>query len=91
MARALIKRPDLLIVNRALTALDANTQDATVTRILDWSRAPDGPGFASFWVLSHPGAAQWFDKVLTFENGRIVNTEERGVPANDASPLRRTG
>ena len=30
LARALVKRPDLLIVNRALAALDANAQDATV-------------------------------------------------------------
>ena len=77
LARALVKRPDLLIVNRALAALDANAQDATVTHILDFSRAPGGPGFAVFWVLSHPDAGQWFDKVLTFENGRIAKSEER--------------
>lgn len=77
LARALLKRPDLLIVNRALTALDANAQDATVTRVLDFARADDGPGFATFWVLSHPGSAQWFDKVLTFENTRILKTDDR--------------
>jgi putative ABC transport system ATP-binding protein len=77
LARALAKRPDLLIVNRALASLDANTQDATVTRVLDFARASGEPGFAVFWVLSHPGSGQWFDKVLTFENGRIAKSEER--------------
>ena len=42
-ARALLKRPDFLIVNRALGALDANAQDAIVTRVLDHARGPDGP------------------------------------------------
>jgi putative ABC transport system ATP-binding protein len=77
LGRALVKRPDLLIVNRALAALDGNAQDATVTRVLDFARSEGGPGFAVFWVLSHPGAGQWFDKVLTFENGRIARSETR--------------
>ncbi len=83
LGRALVKRPDLLVVNRALAALDANAQDATVTRVLDFGRSPGGPGFAVFWVLSHPGSGQWFDKVLTFENGRIAKTEERKGAAKD--------
>ncbi len=77
LGRALVKRPDVLIVNRALAALDANAQDATVTRVLDYSHAEGGPHFAVFWVLSHPGAGQWFDRVLTFENGRIAGSDVR--------------
>ena len=46
-----------------------------MTRVLDFARAEGGPGFAIFWVLSHPGAGQWFDRVLTFENGRIASSE----------------
>jgi putative ABC transport system ATP-binding protein len=87
LARALVKRPDLLIVNRALASLDANAQDATVTRILD-SRRDDGrSGFAVFWVLSHPGSGQWFDRVVTFENGRIVKSEERAEGVSDGREL----
>jgi putative ABC transport system ATP-binding protein len=77
LGRAILKRPDVLIVNRSLAALDGNAQDATVTRVLDYSRADDGPHFAIFWVLSHPAAGQWFDRVLTFENGRIASSEVR--------------
>jgi putative ABC transport system ATP-binding protein len=87
LARALVKRPDLLVVNRALAALDANAQDATVTRVLDFARAPGGPGFAVFWVLSHPGSGQWFDRVLTFENGRIARSEERTAKAEEDRAL----
>jgi len=83
LARALIKRPDVLVVNRALAALDANAQDATVTRVLDFARSPGGPGFATFWVLSHPAAGQWFDRVLNFENGRIVKSEVRSAQAEE--------
>jgi putative ABC transport system ATP-binding protein len=79
LGRALVKRPDLLVVNRALAALDANAQDATVTRVLDFARSEGGPGFAVFWVLSHPAAGQWFDRVLTFENGRIAGSEQRAT------------
>jgi putative ABC transport system ATP-binding protein len=87
LGRALAKRPDLLIVNRALAALDANAQDATVTRVLDFARAEGGPGFAVFWVLSHPGSGQWFDKVVTFENGKVVKSEERSKRAEQDRAL----
>jgi putative ABC transport system ATP-binding protein len=89
LARVLIKRPDLLIVNRAIAALDANAQDATVTRVLDFARNNGGPRFATFWVLSHPGAAQWFDKVVTFESTRMVKSEERKTPPADPRPETR--
>jgi putative ABC transport system ATP-binding protein len=87
LGRALVKRPDLLIVNRALAALDANAQDAIVTRVLDFARSDGGPAFAIFWVLSHPGSGQWFDRVLTFENGRIAGSEVRAKKAEDDRAL----
>ena len=87
LGRAILKRPDLLIVNRALAALDGNAQDATVTRVLDYSRAEDGPHFAVFWVLSHPAAGQWFDRVLTFENGRIAKSEARAAERGEERAL----
>jgi putative ABC transport system ATP-binding protein len=87
LGRALMKRPDMLIVNRALAALDANAQDATVTRVLDYSRATGGPHFTVFWVLSHPGAGQWFDRVLTFENGKIAKSEVRTEGTDETRTL----
>jgi putative ABC transport system ATP-binding protein len=87
LAQALVKRPDLLIVNRALAALDANAQDAIVTRVLDHARAPDGPGFAVYWVLGNAGSAQWFDRVLAFENGRLARSEDRRKAEIEERPL----
>jgi putative ABC transport system ATP-binding protein len=73
LARALLKRPDLLIVNRALSALDAEAQEAIIKRVLDNARGPEGAGYATFWVLNNPAHSGAFDKVVTFENGRLVD------------------
>jgi putative ABC transport system ATP-binding protein len=91
LARALVKRPDLLVVNRALAALDTNAQDAIVQRVLDYARADGGPGFAIFWVLSHAAAARGFDRVLTFENGRMTKSEELIKAGGEARLLARAG
>jgi putative ABC transport system ATP-binding protein len=91
LGRALVKRPDFLIVNRALPALDAHAQDAIVTRVLDPSRAKGGPGFAVYWVMSHSGALDRFDRVLRFENGRLAKTEDRAMPAQEPSRLVKAG
>ena len=91
LARAVAKRPDFLIVNRALAALDAHAQDAIVIRVLDFSRSKGGPCFAVFWVMNHSGAKDWFDKVLIFENGRLAKTEETTQSADEPSRLVKAG
>jgi len=91
LARALVKRPDLLIVNRALASLDANAQDVIVKRVLEYSRADGGPGFAVFWVLSHAGSGHYFDKVLTFEGGRMTKSEDLTKAAKEERQLVRAG
>jgi putative ABC transport system ATP-binding protein len=79
LARALLKRPDLLVVNRALSALDGETQQAIIERVLERSRSPGGHRHATFWVLSNPAHAAPFDKVATFENGRLVGHEHENA------------
>jgi putative ABC transport system ATP-binding protein len=91
LGRALLKRPDLLIVNRALAALDANAQDAIVTRVLDFTRGSEGAGCAIFWVLNNSGSAQWFDRVLVFENARLTKSEERRQKQFQDRPLVHAG
>jgi putative ABC transport system ATP-binding protein len=91
LARSLVKRPDLLIVNRALAALDANAQDMIVKRVLDYSRADGGPGFAIFWVLSQAGSGHWFDKLFTFEGGRMTKSEDLTKTAKEERQLVRAG
>ncbi|MEL7543875.1 MAG: ATP-binding cassette domain-containing protein, partial [Pseudomonadota bacterium] len=80
IARALLKRPDLLIVNRGLSALSARSQTRVMTRVLKsgTGRADeDRASFATFWVLMNPQNATMFDEVLVFESGRLV---EQGEP-----------
>lgn len=78
LARALIKRPDFLVVNRALNALDARSQKEILERILARSKGKDGEaGFGIFWVLQLPVFAAEFDRVLVFDRGHLV---EDGTP-----------
>ncbi|MGF7163101.1 putative ABC transport system ATP-binding protein [Rhodoligotrophos appendicifer] len=73
MARAILKRPDYLIVNRALSALDARNLTEIIGRVLDISKSDEHGGFGIFWVLANPQIATRFDRVILFEQGRIVD------------------
>jgi putative ABC transport system ATP-binding protein len=86
LARAVIKRPDLLIVNRALSTLDAAVQEKIAARLFEHLARPDMPRTTVFWVLNHPSLASLFDRVLEFENGRLAsggNTAGDPAPASD--------
>jgi len=88
LTRALLKRPDLLIVNHALSSLSARAQTKIMKRVLQDSSIASAGGsggndaepraqFATFWVLMNPANAKIFDRVLVFENGRLA---EDGIP-----------
>ena len=78
LARALLKRPDLIIVNRGLSSLDQRSQKAILERVLALSGGTgDWPAFGLFWVLPVSSLADGFDRVLHFENGTLV---EDGSP-----------
>jgi putative ABC transport system ATP-binding protein len=66
LARALLKRPDLLILNEATTALDGAAQ-ATVTAGLFEEFADRG----IIWVLHRASLARQFDRILVLSNGRL--------------------
>jgi putative ABC transport system ATP-binding protein len=69
LARALIKRPDLLIVNSALALLDHESQRKIIDRVTE-ARA----GTGIFWILARPKAPAGFDSVIVMEGGRVVDT-----------------
>lgn len=78
LARALLKRPDLLIVNRAFSSLNASSQDQMVERVLAATKGGEGrPGSGVFWVLQNPGSALQFDRAMVFEDGTVA---EQGTP-----------
>lgn len=76
LARALLKRPDFLIVNRSLAALDNPSFVKILEAVLE-STKTDGVKQGLFWVLTHPDLALKFDRVLVLDEGRIV---EDGPP-----------
>ena len=67
LARCLLKRPDLLLANGALGALDGGAR----ARILDAVLA-DMEGRGVVWSLDDPSLASRFDRVLVIDGGRIV-------------------
>lgn len=67
IARALLKRPDLLIFAEAGNALDGASQAKVVANVLKECK-----GRAVIWGLSRARFAQSFDMVLVMRSGRIV-------------------
>ncbi|MEZ5878822.1 MAG: ABC transporter ATP-binding protein [Tepidamorphaceae bacterium] len=78
LVRALLKHPDLMLMNRALGGLDPRTQKILVERILKDAAGSDGnPPYGLLWVVSQPQLAELFDRVLVFKDGSLV---EDGKP-----------
>lgn len=77
LGRALIKKPDLLVVNLALAALDQASQTKILQQV---RRNRDGKGL--LWIVARPSMAIGFDRVLVMDGGRII---EQGLPEDLAN------
>ncbi len=71
LARAILRRSNYYILNRALSALDARSQFAISEQVLAWL-CEDGRNPAVLWVLSQPLVSRIFDRVLVFDQGKVV-------------------
>lgn len=69
IARCLLKRPDLMVVNEATAIFDTQTQN----RILDGIFA-QCEGRTLVWVLHNPAYGGKFDRVLVVDGGRIAES-----------------
>jgi putative ABC transport system ATP-binding protein len=67
IARALIKRPQFLVVNEAVAVFDGRTQDRIRDHILASS---EGRGIV--WIANRPAQAEPFDQVIVMQGGRIA-------------------
>jgi putative ABC transport system ATP-binding protein len=67
MARALLKQPDLLIVDEATAAMDGRSQALVLNNVLEL-RADRG----LIWFLHRARDAEQFQKVLVMKEGRVV-------------------
>jgi putative ABC transport system ATP-binding protein len=67
VARCLMKRPDLLIVNDAITAVDPAGQETIMENLF---REFEGRGLV--WILSRAELARKFHRALVMEAGKII-------------------
>jgi putative ABC transport system ATP-binding protein len=74
LARALVKRPDFLVIGEATAVMDGPTQNRVMSAVL-----AEFEGRALFWVLHRASLARQFDHVLVVSGGRVV---EHDAPAS---------
>jgi putative ABC transport system ATP-binding protein len=67
IARILLKRPDIVILDEATNALDGTGQ----SRVLDGVKQ-ECAGRGLVWVLQRTGLARHFDRVMVIDDGRLV-------------------
>ncbi len=73
LARALLKQPDILVVNRGLGALGPRTQRSIMSGLAKSPRRTDKKHpLGVFWVLASPALVELFDRVVVFHDGRIT-------------------
>jgi len=71
LARAVLKRPDLLILNEATSALDGQAQSRVTKGLKE-----EFTGRGILWVLHRASLARNFDRVLVLSNGKL---QEQGT------------
>jgi putative ABC transport system ATP-binding protein len=79
IARALIKRPQLLVVNEAVAAFDGRTQDRIRDNILAKAKK-DNRGVV--WIANRPAQAEPFEQIVVMQGGRIA---AQGAPSDLAA------
>jgi ABC-type transport system involved in cytochrome bd biosynthesis fused ATPase/permease subunit len=67
LARTLVKRPDVLVINETIAALDQASQQRVLDGVLS-----ECEGRTVIWVLHAAEQALRFDRVLVFVDGRLV-------------------
>jgi putative ABC transport system ATP-binding protein len=73
VARTLIKRADYLIFNRPMSVIDQRVQDQVLRNILKLEESrTSGQKPAIIWVLSNPAMSQFFNRVVVFDRGVLV-------------------
>lgn len=78
ISRAILKRPDVLIVDDATASLDSASQERIKQNLLE--AAGDG---SLIWVVPHAKVAAGFDTVIVLEGGKVIEQgtfEELSLP-----------
>jgi putative ABC transport system ATP-binding protein len=84
LARALLKRPALLVVDQATAPLDATSQARVLEGIL-----AERKGQGVVWVLHRPDLAERFDQVLVMERGKLTEQGRFAELKANGGPLHK--
>ena len=68
LARALLKAPDLLVINEALSGLDPASERRLIENVRNHMQ-----GRGIFWVLGRVQLAEQFDMVMVMERGKLID------------------
>lgn len=83
LARCIIKRPDVLIVNEGITSLDGASQRRVLRAVLE-----EFKGRGVIWTLHRTAYADQFDKVIVMRSGKIVEQDGFEALDRDGTTLR---
>lgn len=76
LGRAIIKQPDLLVLNRVLASLDAGQQAIVVEHVMRLVTSQDNPPTV-VWVLSNAALSSHFDTICVFAEGKVAEMGAR--------------
>jgi putative ABC transport system ATP-binding protein len=75
VARALLKRGDFIVLNKALSAVEQRAQEKIIQDLFAEARAGERNP-AIIWVLSNPVLARLFDRVIVLDRGARVEDDK---------------
>ncbi len=85
LARALLKRPDILIVNQGMTSLGGREQEEIIKIVLDYANDKARHPFGVIWAPINQAFAEFFERTIVFKDGELISdgpTQE--ITANDS-------
>jgi putative ABC transport system ATP-binding protein len=85
LARALMKKPDFLVLNRPVASLSAQEQRAILEALLSEAESSTGAKPGILCVPADPAHAALFDRILMLRHGRMVADAAPG-PLAEAQP-----
>lgn len=83
IARAIIKNPDIVILNEATAILDSRTQAVLLERLGD-ALEPKG----LVWGLHRASHARFFDHVIVMQDGKVVDHGEPAKIENESKTFK---
>lgn len=84
IARALLKRPDMMVLSEPTSAVDALEQVEIIERLREAMT-----GHAIVWSVQRPVLARSFDRVVVMQGGRVVQSGTPDEVDIDGSAYRR--